>query len=566
MKPRIIVCGLGRTGYRIFCLLRQQGAQVVGINATAVEGETSDVIVGDGRSASILLAAGIREANTLVLASTSDSVNLSILVQARVLNPHIRVIDRLFNASLGHCLDRALPDHVSLSVSDLAAPIFAFAALGNQAIGQLHLCHQTWPMREEWIDSAHPWLGRRLSDLWDNRARMLIYYLAAREPVDLVSAVGQGRVLEVGDRLIVATQPHVRSGRRPILPRKLLKFVTGLHRFQEYGRSALLVTLALLLTIFAATITYLCVDRGLSIVNALYFSVGMITGAGGNEGVVEQAPDSIKFFTVIMMLVGTAVVGIFYALLNDFVLGTRFRQFWDAAHVPSRGHYIVCGLGGLGMKIVNQLHQQGHEVVVIEADANGRFLGVARSLGIPVVQGDASLSAVLRAANLQRAEGLLAVTSDDTTNLEIALTAKGLVSRLPVVVRNQDFQFAQMAEQVFDFEAVLSPVDLAAPAFAAAALGGRILGNGLTGDRLWVAIATIITPAHPFCGQQVRTAAIAADFVPLYLETPTQDIHSWSLLDAYLQPGDILYLTMLANRLDQLWRSTSSSLMQELHS
>ena len=59
MKPRIIVCGLGRTGYRIFCLLRQQGAQVVGINATAVTGETSDVIVGDGRSASTLLAAGI---------------------------------------------------------------------------------------------------------------------------------------------------------------------------------------------------------------------------------------------------------------------------------------------------------------------------------------------------------------------------------------------------------------------------------------------------------------------------------------------------------------------------
>ena len=85
----------------------------MGINATAVTGETSDVIVGDGRSASTLLAAGIREANTLVLASTSDSVNLSILVQARVLNPHIRVIDRLFNASLGHCLDRALPDSLA---------------------------------------------------------------------------------------------------------------------------------------------------------------------------------------------------------------------------------------------------------------------------------------------------------------------------------------------------------------------------------------------------------------------------------------------------------------------
>jgi hypothetical protein len=39
-----------------------------------------------------------------------------------------------------------------------------------------------------------------------------------------------------------------------------------------------------------------------------------------------------------MMLSGAAVIGIWYALLNDFVLGTRFRQFWDAARIPQRNH------------------------------------------------------------------------------------------------------------------------------------------------------------------------------------------------------------------------------------
>jgi Trk K+ transport system NAD-binding subunit len=261
------------------------------------------------------------------------------------------------------------------------------------------------------------------------------------------------------------------------------------------------------------------------------------------------------------MLVGAGVIGIFYALINDFVLGARLKQFWDAARVPARHHYIVCGMGGIGVQIINQLHSHGHEVVAIERDLNNRFLNIVRAQGIPVIQGDASLSAMLTAANVQKAEALLAVTSDDTANLQIALSAKSLAPKLPVVVRNQDPHFSRMVQQVFEFEAVLCPAELATPAFAAAALGGRILGNGMTGNTLWVALAIMITPEHPFCGRRVKETAIDADFVPLYIETNCQTIHGWDLLETCLSAGDVLYLTMPASRLEQLWRVTPSQLI-----
>ncbi|MBD0363483.1 MAG: hypothetical protein ICV55_12045, partial [Coleofasciculus sp. C3-bin4] len=54
MKPRIIVCGLGRTGYKIFCLLRQQGAAVVGISSQPLPDEGDDLVIGDLRAASTL--------------------------------------------------------------------------------------------------------------------------------------------------------------------------------------------------------------------------------------------------------------------------------------------------------------------------------------------------------------------------------------------------------------------------------------------------------------------------------------------------------------------------------
>ncbi len=552
MKPRIIICSLGGTGYRIFGLLRQQGAIVVGINETPIKGEGSDVVIGNLRSASTLLAAGIQTAHTLVLAGNDDASNLAILMQAQILNPKIRIINRLLNTNLGDRLDQTLPNHTTMSVPALAAPVFSFAALGNRAIGQLELFNQTWPIHEEWIHEQHPWKGKTLTELWADPNRMLIYYLPWDIQLDLISGVALGKQLHIGDRLIVATKPSFRQSKINLL-QAFKKIGNSLQKFQQHGKSAVWVILALLLTIFIATLTYVSINLNNSIVDSFYFSVGMITGAGGNEKVAENAPESVKIFTAIMMLVGAGVIGICYALLNDFVLGTRLREYWNATRVPQGNHYVICGLGTIGLQIAKQLQASGYDVVVVERDPHCRFLSTADALKIPVVRGDASLSPTLESVNIKQAEALLAVSSNDMANLEIALSARALAPQIRVVVRSQDPQFALMEQQVFNFETVLSPSEIAAPAFAAAAIGGRILGNGMTADSLWVAIATLITPNHPFCEKQVQDAARTVDFVPLYIETSRKTIHSWDLLDFRLNSGDILYLTIPAHRLEQLW-------------
>lgn len=557
MKPRIIVCGLGRTGYKVFRLLRQQGAFVVGIHHRSLPGETAgDVIIGNLHAAGTLKAAGIEWAHTLVIAGPDDAVNLSITMQARVLNPRIRIINRFFNTSLGERLDQTLPDHMSMSVAGLAAPVFAFAALGNKTIGHIKLFEETWPIHEEYIHNKHPWHGRQIDDLWENRSRMLIYYLPVEGDMDLVSAVLSRHRLREGDRIIVGSKPRTRSVRKSLII-KFLKILTNLRQFKQHAQSVVGMSIALLVIITIATIIYTSTNHSIAIIDALYFAVGMITGAGGNDRVMENAPISIKLFTVVMMLIGAAVIGLLYALLNDFVLGTRFKQFLDVARIPPKNHYIVCGLSGTGIKIVQNLHASGHEVVVIEPDTTNRFVNTARGLGIPVINGDASFPAMLCVANLESAAALLAVSGNDATNLEIALNGKGITSKVPIIVRYADPDFARIAQQVFDFDAVLSPAELAAPAFAAAALGGRVLGNGITADSLWVAMATLITPSHPFCSLTVQDAAMKADFVPLYLETDNQTLHGWDLLKSFLCPGDVLYLTMPAVKLHMLWRHPS---------
>ena len=84
MKPRIIVCGLDRTGYKIFSLLKQQGCLVVGIHDKSIHHDDTEIIIGDLAAAETLLAAGIRDAQTLILAGADEARNLTILMQARV--------------------------------------------------------------------------------------------------------------------------------------------------------------------------------------------------------------------------------------------------------------------------------------------------------------------------------------------------------------------------------------------------------------------------------------------------------------------------------------------------
>lgn len=551
--PAIIVYGLDSIGHRIYSLLKQQQASVIGVNAEPIPDE-DDIIIGELQSIQTLRKAQIETAQTIVVTNDDDALNLDILLQVRMLNPRIRIINRLFNQSLGDRLDRTLPEHSSMSVSELSAPIFAFAAMGQVAIGHLQLFQQVWPIYEEYIHADHPWRGRLIRELWDDRSRMFIHYLTSDAEISLVEAMSLDMKLDEGDRLIIGTRPRVETHRASLLE-QFRKGWRWLGQFQRHLRSGLVVTFSLFLTIFIATLAYVYFgwDQS-SIADALYFSVGMITGAGGNEDVAEKSSAAIKIFTVVMMLLGAGVIGVFYAFLNDFILGSRLRQFWDVARTPFKGHYIICGLGGIGLHIAQQLRSQGHEVAVIESNADNRFLSTARAQQVPVIVADARLPLSLQSANICQAKALLAVTNDDMSNLEISLTAKEFAPHLSVVVRSNHPSQASRMRQVFDFDSVLNPFEIAAPAFAAAALGGRILGSGVTGNILWIALSLLVTPAHPFCGYTVQAIAIEADLVPLYLQTSERQLHGWALLHAKLRPGDVLHLTIPAKNIERLWR------------
>jgi voltage-gated potassium channel len=57
-----------------------------------------------------------------------------------------------------------------------------------------------------------------------------------------------------------------------------------------------------------------------------------------------------------------------------------------------RDHVVVCGLGNIGYRVVEQLVGMGVPVVAAEQHEANRFLPVVRRLGVPVLIADVRLT------------------------------------------------------------------------------------------------------------------------------------------------------------------------------
>ncbi len=135
-KEHVIVCGVGRVGYRVILELLRFGREVVAIESDAdgrfidkVKGLRVPVITADARRTSNLIKAGVDRADAIIPCTDDELSNLDIALDARERNPSIKVVMRMFDTDLAGRVERGFDIHTAFSTSALAAPIFAAAAM-----------------------------------------------------------------------------------------------------------------------------------------------------------------------------------------------------------------------------------------------------------------------------------------------------------------------------------------------------------------------------------------------------------------------------------------------------
>lgn len=212
----------------------------------------------------------------------------------------------------------------------------------------------------------------------------------------------------------------------------------------------------------------------------------------------------LQVFYFLMPVLGVLTLAQGLADFGVLLFNRRARsKEWEMAVASTfSGHHILVGLGHLGYRVTDQLHDLGEEVVVIELNPAADMAGAIQKMGIPIIHDDATREHVLDGANIKKAKSIVLCIQNDALNLKIALKARSLNPNLQVIIRIFDEDFAEALHTQFGFTA-LSGTGIAAPVFAASAAGADIT-NPITieGEALSLARLTI-SPQSKLVGKTV---------------------------------------------------------------
>jgi voltage-gated potassium channel len=193
--------------------------------------------------------------------------------------------------------------------------------------------------------------------------------------------------------------------------------------------------LALALVVAIGTLGYTLIE-GWSIADSLYMVMMTVTTVG--YGPPLPLSPAGRNFSIFFMVLGVGTAGYLLssavqALVQSEIiaaLGERKRQR-DMSKL--KDHYIICGAGRVGGRIIRELRRGNVPFVAIETDAaRAEQLELAPS---QVVMRDATRDETLREAGVERARGLAACLPDDAENLYVVLIARDLNRNLHIVAR-----------------------------------------------------------------------------------------------------------------------------------
>lgn len=176
--------------------------------------------------------------------------------------------------------------------------------------------------------------------------------------------------------------------------------------------------------------------EGWALLDSLYVTIQTVTTVG--YGDVPPMTSGGRVFASLFMVIGVGTVAyILSSAVQTIVqselletLGERRRQ---REMSKLHDHFIICGAGRVGSRIIGAMQAAGVPFIVIEND-EPRVTDLL-DRGVVLLVRDATLEDSLRDAGVERARGLAACLPDDADNVYVVLTARGLNSNLHIVAR-----------------------------------------------------------------------------------------------------------------------------------
>ena len=155
------------------------------------------------------------------------------------------------------------------------------------------------------------------------------------------------------------------------------------------------------------------------------------------------------------------------------------------APVSRQGHVIVCGLPGVGLRIVEQLTLSGVRAVVVDDNPAPALARMLTAWRVPLITGPARAEETLMSAGLAGAIAVICAQDDDLSALETALLTRRLRPDVRVVAQLANPAVGRAVRQAG--VAVLDVAGLSAPSIVEVCLGEGVQEMSLSGMRFLAA-------------------------------------------------------------------------------
>ena len=516
---QFLICGLGSLGQHCITALKKFGVQVIAIEQQVnlnnweipnVVELLDDLIIGDCRQNNILQQAKISFCRAALIVTNNERINAETALAIRQLNPHTRLVVRSAKENLNELLSEQLGNFIAYEPTQLPAAAFALAALGNETLGFFHVDGQKLRVVKQKIKQGESWCNKPLYQL-NSRTRSVLAHIPSYDAI--VNSVQVNSVqlnsvqlnsfhkwepkekLVPGDSLIyietvdhvLATSPEIiydSRTRQPTIQEIGIKFFNklklNLQKFfslnfqREIGKVALLSALIVFILLVIGTLLFDYYYPETSFLTAFYGTAILLLGGYadlfGDFQATAPIPSWLQIFALSLTVIGTAFVGVLYALLTEKLLSAKFEFTKSRPPIPLKDHMIIVGLGRVGQRVAALLEDFEQSILGISfnADFDRNILP-----HIPLIIGN--VKEALGKANLATAKSIIVVTDDEILNLEIALMARTANPANNLVIRTYGETLTHSLTQILPQASVLGAYAVAAEAFAGAAFGENII-------------------------------------------------------------------------------------------
>ncbi len=571
IPDRVLVCGLGSLGQHCVATLRQFGLQVSAIEEAEPQSWEfpdlrdwlEDFVVGDCRQPSVLRQAQIQRYRAILLVTSNEQVNLETAFAVRALGSEARLVVRSAKQNLNEQVGERLKNFVAFEPTDLPAPAFSVVAAAGELRGFFELEGKKLQVMKRQVPTD-VWRSQNLiKKLNSPSCRVLSHSSDASQALNYFSDWQADTELQPGDTVVYievtdeftirVQRPQRRS--RPYKQRFWKSLVQDLswgslkQRLSQLWqvtdqnqavRAALISGFAVLVfLVLGAVLFQVSYLDSIEFQDALNVTVVLMLGGFDNLFGRLTLPFEISLglylFSLIMTVVGTTFVGILFALLNEYILSSRFQFAKRRPPVPQKDHVVLIGLGRVGQRVAALLQTLNQPVVGISPTA----LDSSILPQMPLLVGN--VINLLERVNLDTAKSIVAATDDEMLNLEVGLMAHSRNPQSRIAIRIFGQRLTEHLAQLLPYARILCAYDLAAQAFATAAFGENILRLFRANNHTVLVVDYEVKPDDAFAKLSLSDIAHRYGVVPIFHQSPQRN--GFSLIPPYtttVQAGDRL--------------------------